>query len=74
MEITLSDHSVSPVVAPVVESTLQTQAEQRYLIQAVRAVNAPALFGEANELTFVIDHATRKTLVRVVNRQTGDVV
>jgi len=40
----------------------------------VRAVNAPALFGEANELTFVIDRTTRKTLVRVVNRQTGDVV
>jgi len=29
MEITPSDHSVSPVVAPVVQSTLQTQAEQR---------------------------------------------
>ncbi|HLJ15189.1 MAG TPA: flagellar protein FlaG [Bryobacteraceae bacterium] len=74
MEITPSAHSALPAVAPAVESTLQTPAEQRHLIQAVKAVDAPALFGESNELTFVLDRDTRKTVVRVVNRQTGDVV
>jgi uncharacterized FlaG/YvyC family protein len=30
--------------------------------------------GENNELTFVLDRNTRKAVVRVVNRQTGDLV
>ncbi|MCZ2153565.1 MAG: flagellar protein FlaG [Bryobacterales bacterium] len=44
------------------------------LIQAVRAVNASELFGERSELTFVIDRRSRKALVRIVDKESGEVV
>jgi uncharacterized FlaG/YvyC family protein len=49
-------------------------ADQRALIQAVRAVNAAELFGQDNELTFVLDRAARRVLVRIINKNTGDLV
>ena len=48
--------------------------EQRALIQAVRAVNAGQLFGQDNELTFILDRASRRAVVRIVNRETHEVV
>jgi uncharacterized FlaG/YvyC family protein len=49
-------------------------AEQRNLIQAVKAINSAELFGQNSELTFVFDRDTRRTLVRVVDRSTHEVV
>jgi len=48
--------------------------DQRALIQAVRAVNGAELFGQNNELTFIMDRATRKAVVRIVDKQTHEVV
>lgn len=48
--------------------------DQRALIQAVRAVNAAELFGQSNELTFILDRATHRAIVRIVDRQTHEVV
>jgi flagellar protein FlaG len=48
--------------------------ERQALIQAVRAVNAAELFGHNNELTFVLDRATRRAIVRIVDRKTREVV
>ncbi len=52
----------------------QQVAERRQLIQAVREVNKSEMLGDNNELTFVVDPKTRKAVVRVVNRQTNEVV
>lgn len=49
-------------------------ADQRALIQAVKAVNSTELFGSENELTFVRDRTTTLPAVRIVNKDTGDVV
>jgi uncharacterized FlaG/YvyC family protein len=49
-------------------------ADQRALIQAVKAVNSTELFGSENELTFVRDRATNLAAVRIINKDTGDVV
>lgn len=49
-------------------------ADQRALIQAVRAINAAELFGSENELSFILDRNTRRAVARIVNRETGDVV
>jgi uncharacterized FlaG/YvyC family protein len=49
-------------------------ADQRALIQAVKAVNAAELFGSENELSFVLDRNTRRAVARIVNRETGEVV
>jgi len=48
--------------------------DHKALIQAVRTVNAAELFGQENETTYVIDRAARIAVVRVVNKQTGEVV
>jgi uncharacterized FlaG/YvyC family protein len=48
--------------------------DQRALIQAVRSVNAAELLGQNNELTFVLDRATRRAVVRIVDKQTHKVV
>lgn len=60
--------------APLESLTRQQQKEQRELIQAVKKVDAGALFGSGNELTFVFDRETRRALVRIVDRLTREVV
>ncbi len=49
-------------------------AEQKALVQAVKAVNASELFGHDNELTFFLDRNTHRAVVRIVNRNTREVV
>lgn len=48
--------------------------KQRELIEAVSKVNTAALLGQDKELTFQMDRETRQMIVRVVNKQTGEVV
>jgi uncharacterized FlaG/YvyC family protein len=48
--------------------------DQRSLIQAVKALNGANLFGEDNELTFILDRASRQAIVRIVNKKTREVV
>jgi flagellar protein FlaG len=48
--------------------------QQRELIQAVKAVNVAELFGQNSELTFVLDHETHRPLVRLVDRNTNEVI
>ena len=49
-------------------------AEHKELIQAVRALNGAEIFGQNEELTFVLDRDTRKPLLRIVDRKTGEVI
>jgi uncharacterized FlaG/YvyC family protein len=60
----VSPHGVPAALAP----------EQRDLIQAVKAIDSAELFGHNNELTFVFDRDSRRTLVRVVDRSTHEVI
>ena len=61
----------SQVAAPSpVSISVEQQAENRQLIQAVHAVNAAELFGKDTELTFAFDRTTRRALIRLVNRKT----
>jgi uncharacterized FlaG/YvyC family protein len=48
--------------------------DQKALIQAVKTVNAAELFGQENELTFIINRAANIAVVRIVNKKTGEVV
>jgi len=49
-------------------------AENRELIRNVKEVDAAALFGEGSELSFARDPETKRPVVRVINRQTGEVM
>ena len=48
--------------------------ENRDLVQAVKALNAAASFGDNNELAFLMDRTTRLPVIRIVNRKTNEVV
>ena len=73
MDISSIGNQAAPVSAPVESSQVRPPTEaQRNLIQAVKAINASEAFGQENEITFVIDRATRKAVVRIVNRETGE--
>ena len=67
-------------VTAFVESTMTAQTPQQAsdrakLIQAVKTVNESNALGDSSsELTFSVDRATRRTVIRVINRQTQDVL
>ena len=48
--------------------------DQRTLIQAVKAVNAAESLGQDHEITFVIDRQTRRAILRIVDKETGETV
>lgn len=62
-----ADLRLVPTEGPVVE-------DRRALIQAVRAVNSAEVFGQEHELSFAVDRATRRPVVRIVDRKTRAVV
>jgi uncharacterized FlaG/YvyC family protein len=68
--------SISSLATAVTQPTeaRQPAQNQKALIQAVRAVNAAEMFGQENEVTFIIDRATKIAVVRIVNKATGEVV
>lgn len=49
-------------------------AENRQVVQAVKALNRTEMFGEDNSLTFQRDPDTQRMVVKVINRLTHDVV
>jgi uncharacterized FlaG/YvyC family protein len=48
--------------------------DQSTIIQAVKAVNQAELFGQENELTFIVDRTSNRPALRIVNRSTHEVV
>ena len=52
----------------------EAQAESRELIKAVKALNTTEFFGQNNELTIVLNRETRQPIVRIVDRDTKEVV
>jgi uncharacterized FlaG/YvyC family protein len=63
-----TQHASAPVIP------VDRAAENREVIQAVKALNGTEMFGPENELRFQQDPETRRLVVRVVNRKTHDVV
>jgi len=70
--------SVSHVeqVLPAVPETANPNwlAENRELIQTVKSIDSAALFGDGTELTFALDRDSKRPVVRVINRQTHEVL
>jgi flagellar protein FlaG len=73
MDITAVNRSV-PAPAPTVQAEpVGKAAENREVVQAIKALNSTEMLGE-NELEFQRDPQTLRMLVRVVNRKTKEVV
>jgi uncharacterized FlaG/YvyC family protein len=49
-------------------------AENRDMIQAVRTVNSAGALGDDRELAFLLDRETQRPIMRIVNRQTHEVI
>ena len=49
-------------------------AERRELVQAVRQLEKTDLAGEGNELRLAFDRETKRPVVRIVNRETGELI
>ena len=74
MEISPVSRNVGAVTAVASPVHSEQMSEQRETIQAVKAINGSQMLGPDNELTFQRDRNTQRMVIRVVNRQTGDVV
>src|SRR3954469_21240071 len=74
MEITAIDRNAQPHAAPVATIPVDQAAENREVVRAVKALNATEMFGEENQLLFRRDPETQRMVVRVVNRQTEEVI
>ena len=74
MEITGSSNAMQavPVSAPTIPA--EQAAQNRDVVQAVKAVNNAEMFGGDRELTFQRDNITNRMVVRVVDRKTKEVL
>jgi len=74
MEIAASSGAgqAMPVTAPTIPA--EQAAQNREVIQAVKAINNAEMFGQDRELTFQRDAVTNRMVVRVVDRKTKEVL
>jgi len=62
-----------PATAPTPAAPEQV-AETRDIVQAVKAVNEASSFGDNNEVSFMLDRNTKLPVIRIVNKDTKEVV
>jgi len=63
----------APAETPVQERRVELQ-EQKQLIQAVKRLNETELRGSNQELRIVVDEDSRKPAVRLVDRETQEIL
>jgi uncharacterized FlaG/YvyC family protein len=74
MDITAINRGEVSLHAPAAVTPVEKGAEHRQVVQAIKAVNGTEMFGPENELQFQKDPQTKRMVVRVVNRQTREVM
>ena len=52
----------------------ETAANNREIVQAIKALNGTEMFGQDNQLMFQRDSKTQRMVIRVVNQKTKEVV
>jgi len=65
---------VASTAAPAPTTPADRAAESREVVQAVKALNGAEMFGHDNVLEFAKDRQTHRMVIRVVNKQTEEVV
>jgi len=74
MDFSAINRTAPPLAGAAPVAPVEQPAEQREVIQAVKALNAAEMFGQQNELLFHMDRQSRRIVIQVVNRQTQQVV
>jgi uncharacterized FlaG/YvyC family protein len=73
MNISSSNPSAPLIVPSVAIVPREEAAQRRQLVQAAMSVNASGTLGQ-NQLVFAVDPTTHHVVMRVENRDTGEVV
>lgn len=64
-----------PVTSPAdLYSGASGATDRQAIVQALRVLSQANVFGENRELTFALDPSTRRTVIHVIDRETGDTV
>ena len=74
MDITAVNRNLNVPVAAAPEIPPEKAAEQRSIVQAVKALNATEMFGQDNQLTFQRDPYSQRMVIKVINKKTHEVV
>ena len=74
MDVTAIDRGAPGPHAPAPSIPAEQAANNREVVQAVKALNGAEMFGPENELRFQKDPHTQRIVVRLVNRKTSEVV
>jgi uncharacterized FlaG/YvyC family protein len=74
MDITAINRSVEAPYAPAPAIPVDKAAENRDVVQAVKALNGAEMFGQDSELLFQRDPLTQRMVVQLVDRKTKEVL
>ena len=74
MDVTSVSHPAQFVPAAPDSSSPNWLVQNRELIRKVKSIDAAGLFGDGNELTFAMDKGTKRPVIRVIDRQTNEVL
>jgi len=74
MDITAISRGVEALHAPAPAIPADKAAENREVVQAVKALNGAEMFGQDSELTFQRDPLTQRMVLQMVNKKTKEVI
>ena len=74
MDITALNRISQDLPSAATPVPVEKAAENREVVQAVKALNSTEMFGQENDLVFQKDPQTKRMVVKVINRKTKDVV
>lgn len=67
-------NTVGDATSAAASFAFQSGPSRRDLIDAVKAISATDIVGNRDELTFVFDRASQEAIVKVIDRQTNEVI
>ena len=74
MDLSAINHNTQALHAPAPAIPVDQAAENREMVQAVKALNGAEMFGEDNQLMFQRDLQSQRMVLRIVNQKTREVV
>jgi uncharacterized FlaG/YvyC family protein len=74
MDITAINRTGAMLYAPAPAVPTGKSAEQREVVQAVKAVNGAEMFSQDRELMFQRDPLTQRMVLQLINKKTKEVI
>ena len=74
MEVSSISHSALVAPAATVPTDTEQAAQNREIVQAVKALNGAEMYGPNQELIYQQDAVSKRMVVRVVDRTTNQVI